>query len=255
MVMKSHGCIAGVLLLGVTCAWAGDPKQPPGKGDPRAAALLEEAAKTRYTWSPEVTTVSGKISWDQDGHAGGARFHSVLHKRGGLTLTGENGAAVPADVKDHLASLIGHRTAPYPGAAERSPAESVIVVEDDQRGPLILTVGDPMQSSERVKDGRLVQVNRAMGSKRFTIDVTEFEKVPDGLRIYPAAFTVTWWDAATGKRLEKQTYTTRGFYLSDGQMFPRAEKVVTERDGKRSVLAIQYGDIKFETGRPRTASK
>jgi hypothetical protein len=130
-----------------------------------------------------------------------------------------------------------------------------IVVEDEDRGPLILTVGDPMQSTQRVKDGKLVQVNRMMGSKRFTIDVTEFEKAPDGQRVYPAAFTVTWWDAATGKKLEKQTYTTQGFYWSDGQMFPKAEKVVSEKDGKTSTLTIQYAEIKFEASRPRTAGR
>jgi hypothetical protein len=48
-----------------------------------------------------------------------------------------------------------------------------------EHGPLIMTVGDPMQSTQRVKDGRMVQVNRAMGGKRFTINVTEFEKSPD----------------------------------------------------------------------------
>jgi len=95
-----------------------------------------------------------------------------------------------------------------------------------------------------------VQVNRVMGGKRSTIDVTEFEKAPDGQRLYPAAFTVTWWDATTGKKLEKQTYTTQGFYLVDGQMFPKAEKVVSEKDGGTTTLTIQYSDIKFETARP-----
>jgi hypothetical protein len=243
--------MAGLFWIATSNAWA-DAKQAPTKSDPRAAALMEEAAKTRYIWSPETAAVSGKITWDKDGQAGAATFHSVLHKRGGLTLTPESGASVPAEVKDHLASLIGHRTASAPGAAQRPPADVAILVEDEERGPLILTVGDAMQSTQRVKDGKLVQVNRMMGPKRFTIDVTEFEKASDGQRVYPAAFTVTWWDAATGKKLEKQTYTTQGFYLVEGQMFPKAEKVVSEKDGKTSTLTIQYADIKFETSRPRT---
>jgi hypothetical protein len=43
---------------------------------------------------------------------------------------------------------------------------------------------------------------------------------------------VTWWDAASGKKLEKESYTTQGFHLIDSQMFLKAEKVVSEKEGK-----------------------
>jgi hypothetical protein len=253
--MKRYLWILGVLWLAGTTLHADDSKPAPTKGDSRAAALLQDAAKTRYTWSPDVTALSGKIVWEKDGQAGSGAFRSVLRKRGGLTITSESDPQVPADLKDHVASMISHRVPPAPGTAERPQSPSVIVVEDEERGPLILTVGDPMQSTQRVKDGKLVQVNRMMAGKRFTIDVTEFEKSPDGQRVYPAAFTVTWWDASTGKKIEKQHYTTHGFHLADGQMFPKSEKVVSEKDGKRSTLEITYSDIKFETAQSRAGSK
>jgi hypothetical protein len=226
------------------------------KSDPRAQGLMEQAAKTRYVWSPEVTAVSGKFTWEQDGKSGAGTFRSVLHPRGGTgtSFTAQGNSEVPADVKEHIGSLISHRTPPSPAAAKRPTPASVIVIEDEDRGPLILTVGDPMQSTQRVKDGRLVQVNRVMGGKRFTIDVTEFEKAPDS-RSYPSAFTVTWWDAATGKRVEKQTYTTQGFQVIDGQMFPKAEKVVSDKDGKISALQLHYSDIKFDMAHQRAAGK
>jgi hypothetical protein len=151
--------------------------------------------------------------------------------------------------------MIGHRVPPAPGAPERPQPAAVVVVEDDERGPLLLTVGDPMQSTQRVKDGKLVQVNRVMGGKRFTIDVTRFDPAPDGHRFYPADFTVTWWEAATGKKVETQHYTTEGFHVVDGQMFPKAEKVVSEKDGKTTVLVIRYAEIKFEQAPPRSAAK
>jgi hypothetical protein len=244
--MKPHVWVIGIVCLATSGAYAKDAKHSASQGDPRAAALLQEASKTRYTWSPELVAVSGKISWEQDGKSGTASFRSVLHQRGGFTCTPEGDTPVPADVNDHVASMIGHRVAPAPGKPERPQPPSVIVVEDEDRGPLILTVGDPMQSTQRVKDGKLVQVNRVMGGKRFTIDVTEFEKAPDGQRFYPSAFTVNWWDAASGKKLEKQAYATEGFSTIDGQMFPRAEKVVSQKDGKTSVLEIRYSDVKFE---------
>ena len=72
--MTRHIWLVGVLWLAATGLQADDSKPAPNKGDPRAAALLQEAAKTRYTWSPEVTAVSGKIAWEKDGQAGREHF-------------------------------------------------------------------------------------------------------------------------------------------------------------------------------------
>ena len=245
--MRLHMGIVGVFLFLGAGLSSADEIQTPSKGDPRAAALLQEAAKTRYTWIPEITSVSGKFTWEKDGNSGAGTFRSVLHKRDGLIITPDGNAEVPADIKDHIGSTIMHRVGPAPLAPERPQPASVIVVEDESRGPLILLLGDSMNSSQRVKDGKLVQVNRVMGGKRFTIDVTEFEKAPGGLRVYPTAFTVTWWDAANGTKLETQKYSTQGFHLVDGQMFPKAERVVSEKGDKITTLDIHYSDIKFET--------
>ena len=238
--MKLHLTIAAALCLVASALHAAD--KPKSQGDPRAAALMAEASKTRYVWGPEVTAVNGSFTWEMEGKSGSGTFHHVFHKRGGLQITGEGGAEVPEEVKDHIASMIGHRI-----PAKQTQRAAVIVVEDEEHGPLIMTLGDPMQSTQRVKDGKLVQVNRVMGGKRFTIDVNEFDKAPEG-RVYPSAFTVTWWDAASGKRTERQVYTTQGLDTIDGQLFPKGEKVVSDKDGKTSTLEIHYSNVKFESG-------
>jgi hypothetical protein len=235
--MKLPVTIAAALCLIATALHAAD--KPKSQGDPRAAALLAEASKTRYVWSPNVTAVTGSFTWETDGKSGSGTFHDVFHKRGGLQITGE-------EVKDHIGSMISHRIPPSSSAKQPQRA-AVIVVEDEEHGPLIMTLGDAMQSTQRVKDSKLVQVNRVMGGKRFTIDVNEFDKAPEG-RVYPSAFTVTWWDAASGKRTERQVYTTQGLDTIDGQLFPKGEKVVSDKDGKTSTLEIRYSNVKFETG-------
>ncbi|HZU35998.1 MAG TPA: DUF3386 family protein [Gemmataceae bacterium] len=246
--MRMHVGVAGLLFVTCTALQAQESKPAPAKGEARAAALLAAAARTRYTWSPEVTAVSGKVTWNVDGASGAGTFQDVLHRRGGFKIMADGGATVPDEVSEHIQSLIGHRTPLAAGATNRPAAPAVIVVEDDAHGPLIMMVGDRMQSTERVKDGKLVQVNRRMAGKRFTIDVTRFVDAGQG-RVYPADFTVTWWNAATGKRLEKQTYTTHGFYNTDGQMFPKAETVVSDKAGTISKLQLRYSDIKFDMGR------
>jgi len=250
--MRSVLCVAAFVCLCSAPLQAADERRATAAGEPRAAALLEQAARTRYTWSASVTAVSGKVTWTQDGQTGSGTFRAELHKRGGMHFTADAGE-VPSDVQEHVGSLIGHRTPPKAGGPQARPAAATILVEDETNGPLIMLVNDALQSTERVKDGKLVQVNRRMGGKRFTIDVTEFAPAGDG-RFYPSHFTVTWWNGQTGKRVEKQTYSTEGFYRVEGQMFPRAEKVVSVKSGKTDTLELRYSDIKFEHERGAAAA-
>jgi hypothetical protein len=245
--MKFRVVIVGLVSL-IGSGLNAQDKPAAQKGDPRAADLMEQAAKSRYTWSQDFAAVSGKFTWNIDGKSGAGTFHYKLRQKGGPTFTADGGTEIPADVKEHIASMIFHRVPPAAGAARRPQPSYVIVIEDEDRGPLIMTVGDKMHSTQRIKDGRMVQVNRLMEGKRFTIDVREFEKSPDG-RCYPATFTVTYWDADSGKMVENQVHTTEGIELISGQMFPKAEKVVTRKEGS-STLQIQYSDIKFEMAGP-----
>jgi hypothetical protein len=250
--MKIQTWAVGILLLTGTCVWAEKMKLRGPAEDGRAAVLMQEAARSRYTWGADVIAVAGKFTWSKDGKGGSGSFRSVLHQRDGLTFAAEDSTEVPAEVREHIASLIMHRTPPTADSAPQVPGSYAILLEDDDRGPLILTASDLMLSSQRVKDGKFVQVNRTMGGRRFTIDVTRFEKSTDG-RFCPADITVTLWDAATGKRLEKRIATTDGFFVQEGQLFPKAEKIISEKAGKTSELDIRYSEVKFETGGHRAA--
>jgi hypothetical protein len=244
--------IGVIFCLGSSLLAADSKPEQPVKGDARAATLMADAAKSRYVWSPDVKSVSGKFAWEEGGKGGEGTFHADLSKRGaGVKVEGEN---LSEEVVDHVKSMIQHRIGGTPGMAARGTPSYVIVVEDEERGPLIMTLGDPMASTQRIKDGKMVQVNRLMGGKRFTIDVTECEKSPEG-HYWPSAFTVTWWDAASGKKLEKQTYSTQGFALIDEQMFPKAEKVISEKDGKTTTMVLRYSDVKFGMGHQKAERK
>src|SRR6202035_2930699 len=126
--MKLHVGIAGVLWLAAT-SWGIAETKPAPRGDPRAAALMEAASKTRYTWSQDNTAVSGKIEWDKDGKSGAATFRDVFHQRGGLTFSPESGGEVPEEVREHVGSMISHRAPANPKSAKRPTPPSVIVVE------------------------------------------------------------------------------------------------------------------------------
>src|SRR5262245_13087202 len=130
--MNARWWLAGVAFLTVASIWAEEVKtDQAGQGDPRAAALMEASAKSRYTWSTDISAVSGKFAWSEDGKKGTGSFRSVLHQRGGLTFKAEDGGDVPAEVREHIGSLILHRTPPAAGSAQRRPTAYRIVVEDE----------------------------------------------------------------------------------------------------------------------------
>lgn len=217
------------------------------KGDPRAAALMARAHETRYVWGTDITGAAGKFRWTLDGRSGEGAFTADFKKRrGGVQVTVESADSdAKQKVEQHVRSLIMHR-APQPARPETA---FVIVVEDEERGPLIMPLGDAMHSTYRVKDGKLVQVNRTAHGSRFTIDVQAFEQLAEG-RFHTTAYTVTMWDPDTGKRVGRNTFATEGFHNVGGVYFPKREKVAFERDGKTSTLELDYSDIRFETAAP-----
>src|SRR5467141_901485 len=107
--MKSHVGIAGMMWLIATSWGTAETKPTAPKSDPRAAALMQAAAKTRYTWSHDVTAGSGKLDWEKDGKSGAGTFRDVLRQAGGLTFSAEGGAEVPKEAQEHIGSMISHR--------------------------------------------------------------------------------------------------------------------------------------------------
>jgi len=232
---------AVVLSAAALSARAAEPTE--SKGDPRALALMQESHKARYSWSPSVSGVSGKFAFTIDGKAGTGTFDAVLRKRGGITVTVSD-ESVKERLEHHIRSLIQHRT-PAAAGSTREAIDYVIVVEDEDRGPLIMPLGDALHSTYRVKNGQLVQVNRAMHGVRFSINVQGFEKMADG-RQWTTGYTVTSWKHDTGARVSHSTTTTDGFHNVGGEMFPKAEKVVLEKGGAAaSTVELKYSDIKF----------
>jgi hypothetical protein len=73
---------------------------------------------------------------------------------------------------------------------------------------LLLVEGGRFASSYRIKDQQIMTVNRHMGKEFMTILVLENERSRDGLFL-PRAYTVQYWDAATGDLRRTDTMQER----------------------------------------------
>ncbi len=97
-------------------------------------------------------------------------------------------------LRQELGSIAGHLWhVPYEEAAGRY---SLTLENDDHPlGQLIRVHDDPFDSSYRVLDGQITQINRQMGMLRFSILIQESVTVETG-RTFPTHFTVV----STGTR-------------------------------------------------------
>lgn len=138
-------------------------------------------------------------------------------------------------LRHELGSMAGHRwPTPYAG----SDGRWTLTLEDDGAalGDLIRVHDDPFNSSYRLRDGRITQVNRQMGPTRFSINIHEHTTLPDG-RTLPAIFTVAFWDAAQARLTRTDEYRDR-YREVDGVQLPAERRVLRAADDGISVRTM-----------------
>lgn len=131
-------------------------------------------------------------------------------------------------LRRELGSMIGHRWhMPY----EEADGANELALGGDEAHPLGVTVDvqkDKYDSSYRVHEGEISQVNRGFGKIRFSIQIQERDEAPDG-RTLPAHFTVFYWDTESGRLIKSEVY--RDHYAAvDGVPLPALRQIVSASD-------------------------
>lgn len=130
-----------------------------------------------------------------------------------------------------LGSMIGHRWhAPY---AEGDRRYTQTLGSDDAHpyGRLIRLHDDRFNSSYRVRDGQIAQINRQMGPMRFTIHIQDRVILPGDPtgRSLPTHFTVAYWNVEGGRLVRTDIYRDR-YVAIGGLHLPASRLVVTADD-------------------------
>ncbi len=142
-----------------------------------------------------------------------------------------------------IASLCAHRWyAPYSAGDGRY---TLSLDENAQHplGQLIIFHDDPFKSSYRIKDGSVVQVNRQMGTTRFTIHIQEFTSVEEN-RTLPRQFTVAYWDT-NQQRLMRTTSYTDHYIPVEGYYLPTYRRIIIYDDKGVSTHIIEFSAHKL----------
>jgi hypothetical protein len=199
-------------------------------------ATLQDALARAYRYPPgfggfaaELVVAQGEGSW-----SGAVEIASPADVRVAVDAPDD----VAEFARAELASIAGHRWGGPEGAAD-APSTPVAAGEDAVTGLQVRLDGDPLDSSYRLRGGHVAAVERRLGERRFTITVQTRTPVADG-RAVPTAFTVAWWDVATGRLVRSDAYTD-AFVDVDGLPLPSLRRIVTADDdgvrGRELVLS------------------
>lgn len=203
--------------------------KPEAKDDAAAAELLSRAREGRALWEDfpgfsaniavhiDSTLEEGTIEVADDGKS---TFVGIEKNDGPL-------------LRQQLGSLLSHRLpdASIGDGASFEQEEGLHVL-----GPRLRLAEESMGSIYRIHDNVVTEVNREMGNQRFTISVLDVERNAEG-KYLPKVFTVSFWDAKSGKLNSTMTYYHEWERVGKFDL-PTLLVIVSAGDDKREVLKI-----------------
>lgn len=191
-----------------------------------AHQLLQPAHNRTYRYPEYFTGFKAKIRYSTDEKTRDGQV--TIHSPNDMTLEIAGTEDELKLLQHEIASLCGHRWhTPYSTGDGRYTL-SLDENTEHPLGQLILFQDDPFQSSYRIKDGSVVQINRQMGTTRFTIHIQEHVSV-EGDRRLSKQFTVVFWDTEQ-KRLMRNLVYTDDYVPVGGYYLPASRRIIIYND-------------------------
>lgn len=194
--------------------------------DPAAHSALRKAHDAGYKFPAGFAGFAATLTFIEDGEAVTGRVTVNAPREIAFDLAADEAAL--GWLRQEIGSMAGHR---WPSPYEAGDGRWTLTLGDDAAHPLGQTVtvhDDPFKSSYRLRDGRITQVNRQMGETKFTITILDHQHATDG-RTLPSLFTVTFWDAESGRLTRADAYADR-YAAVAGASLPVSRRVVSSSD-------------------------
>lgn len=197
------------------------------KADPQAYALLKEAHDARQVWPEDFAGFSAEVVFNDNGQIVIGKLS--YEQKAGVNLTIEGLSQESKTwLLNQLNSTLSHRRGG--DFAKRDGANPITFGEDDKKptGRLVM-LNDSLNSSYRVRDGKVVDVTRTIAGERFTISVLETTSVENN-KYLPRHFTVTYFDAKTGSIKRTESFSDTHTKLNN-IWFPTQRRVIRADNG------------------------
>lgn len=219
---------------------AGSLRAQDPQADPKARELMREVYEKRYAWDDSFPgfEATARVLFKGREYLGTARVGPDY--RVAVALQNE---AAQKWAAEQLASMASHRRGlPFEKADGRHPL--TLGTEDGHPAGRLVRLNDGMNSTYRVRDGQITQVNRQAGPRtRFTIDIIESLPV-DGGKFLPRVFTVAYFEAGGGDLERTDTFHDE-YRKVGGYLLPESRRHLLAEDGSTEWRVLRLEDVRL----------
>jgi hypothetical protein len=239
MITRALFSICAIALFS-TCVIAQTANSPSSaesqKADPAAWNMLKSARETSQTIPANFAGVTVDVVVNDNGKVVKGSINYEAGKSLDLKVEGMDEEA-KGWLNDQTMSIIAHRRG---GDFSKGDGHHPITFAEDDNSPAgrRIAINDQMKSHYRVRDNKVVEVDRVMGADHFIISVLDTVKTPEGKNL-PRHFTVTYFDAKSGAVKRTETFTDE-YKLTDGVWFPVSRLMRRAENGKVITRVIEF---------------
>lgn len=203
-------------------------------------ALLQGTREHREAFGSEFGGFRAELRVRLDGslHSG-----TLLFKPPRTVEVKLNDEEAHRSVEQTLRSMIFHRMPPRKRDGTQSQKPLRLAPADSHRLGRLVHLGDRLESSYRIRDNQIFEINRQMGDTRLVITVIENQFTPMG-RHLPRHFLVTLFDMETGVLKSASAYTDE-YVEMEGNFLPKRRQITSTRKGRTRNLDILMEEIEL----------
>lgn len=215
-----------------------------------AAELLQSTRGNRETLAEDFPGFRAKLTVSADGR----RLRGSMLFRPPIVLEVELDDAELDDkderkrVKSTIRSLLSHRMRSGEPADAADEAPRLAEADRHPLGRRVM-LGDKYDSAYRIRDGRILEVDRRMDDSRLVISVLETETAASG-KYLPTAFFVTVFDRETGAVKSASAYND-AYRRIGGEYLPVSRRIVSTADGRTETLLVEWEEIELLPAPPK----
>jgi hypothetical protein len=210
------------------------------KDDPKARELLKGAFEKTERWPKGFSGYAADLSINNNGKEFQGKIEIVPGKE---VEIGFGDDAVRAWAKNQLAMMSVHRAH---RSFEESDGKYVLTLGAEDHHPLgrlVYIHGDGMNSRYRIKNDRILQINRTMGKMRFTINIQDTIATKSGKHL-TSHYTVYYYSVPEGTFLQAESIVDRHVPVNEVYL-PERRQVLSSDKGEVVVRTTEFSNHKL----------
>ena len=208
--------------------------------DPQARALLQQAFEGTARWQSDFRGFSADLTVNTNGH----QVTGTVVVKGPRDVTVQlPDEAIQKWAQEQIGMIAVHRA---PRKFEESDGKHRLTLEagsDHPLGQRLNLHGDGMQSFYRIKDNRIIQINRKMPHVAFTINVEESSQTQDQKHL-TTKYTVYYFAPQDGTLRNVESFTDTHVRVGTSDL-PATRRIISYENGEVMVRTMTFRNHKL----------